>query len=758
MKRILSIILLMLFCFRGYAQTIDPVLLQEMGHWLPDGEEATPATPTRENSSRNLAANFDSPLNITVTADPEEGGTVTGTGTYDYNSTAVITATPNEGYVFSHWTINEGTYYNQNQTFSFTVTTDAQCVSHFQLVTNGIVVGEAETNSQFYPICTSYSSNKYSFSEQIYTAGEIGRACNICSVAFFQVGSYDITRNLTIFLVETDQSRFIRGNDLVYATEANKVFDGNVTMNYGNWTEITFDKPILYNGTSNLALIVVDKTGSDCYRPSKCRTFNTSSTQALYYWGNILIDPTSPTSAYFNMSYMKNQVIFGLLDATHIFVGGGNTEHWSETANWQLQELPSASSKVCILAPAELDIAAEVESVDIYGPNASLTLLEGSQLRHGNAGVQAVMQKTISPYNGDHDGYWFIASPMTEGLDPAHVTNMLTNNYDLYKFDQTTELEWRNYKSNSFTIDNTTGYLYANSSPTTLGFNGTLMPSDEDVTIPLVYSSGVEFEGWNLIGNPFPCNAYLVDDLDYYKIDAIDNVLVPANGIIAPGEGIFVRATSTADSVTFSRNAQANGYGILDLSLTQNRGGRLDMARIRFGEGKGLDKFAIQDNDAKLYINLKGHDYAVAYTKDCQEIPVNFKAAKNGQYTLSITPAGVEMTYLHLIDNFTGADVDLIATPSYTFTANTTDYESRFRLVFAANDGPSTGSGTFAFISNGDIIVNGEGTLQVIDMTGRVIRSSDAINRVSTSGMTPGVYVLRLINANDVKTQKIVVR
>ena len=42
-------------------------------------------------------------------------------------------------------------------------------------------------------------------------------------------------------------------------------------------------------------------------------------------------------------------------------------------------------------------------------------------------------------------------------------------------------------------------------------------------------------------------------------------------------------------------------------------------------------------------------------------------------------------------------------------------------------------------------------------MTGRIVLSGDAINRVSTSGMTPGVYVLRLINGNDVKTQKMVI-
>lgn len=65
----------------------------------------------------------------------------------------------------------------------------------------------------------------------------------------------------------------------------------------------------------------------------------------------------------------------------------------------------------------------------------------------------------------------------------------------------------------------------------------------------------------------------------------------------------------------------------------------------------------------------------------------------------------------------------------------------------------------FAYINNGDIIIEDEGMLQVFDMTGRVVAiHGDARSRVSTMGMAPGVYVLRLINAHDVKTQKIVIR
>ena len=108
----------------------------------------------------------------------------------------------------------------------------------------------------------------------------------------------------------------------------------------------------------------------------------------------------------------------------------------------------------------------------------------------------------------------------------------------------------------------------------------------------------------------------------------------------------------------------------------------------------------------------------------------------------------------------TGNDVDLLQMPSYSFEAKTTDYASRFKLVFSANetDGPSTGSGTFAFVSDGNIIVDGEGRLQMIDVTGRVIVSRDGVHTVSTSGMAPGVYVLRLINGDDVKTQQMVIQ
>ena len=196
---------------------------------------------------------------------------------------------------------------------------------------------------------------------------------------------------------------------------------------------------------------------------------------------------------------------------------------------------------------------------------------------------------------------------------------------------------------------------------------------------------------------------------------------------------------------------------------------------MSFNAGDRLEKFVFNKENAVISIPQGGKELAIACSDKQGEMPLNFKASKNGEYTLTIHPEAVELEYLHLIDNLTGADVDLLSpagtSPSergvggvYTFTAKTTDYASRFRLVFSGKeaDGPSSGSETFAFINNGNIIITGAeagATLQIVDMTGRVVVSCGGHTRcVPTSGMAKGLYVLRLINGDDVKMQKIVIR
>ena len=77
------------------------------------------------------------------------------------------------------------------------------------------------------------------------------------------------------------------------------------------------------------------------------------------------------------------------------------------------------------------------------------------------------------------------------------------------------------------------------------------------------------------------------------------------------------------------------------------------------------------------------------------------------------------------------------------------------------NEETALSDNSFAFFNNEDIIINidNDATLQIIDMTGRIIVTHrNVAHTLSTNGMAPGIYVLRLISGDDVKTQKIVIR
>ena len=221
-----------------------------------------------------------------------------------------------------------------------------------------------------------------------------------------------------------------------------------------------------------------------------------------------------------------------------------------------------------------------------------------------------------------------------------------------------------------------------------------------------------------------------------------------------------MKATASDNNVTFTKSTGSKvtkASDCLDLVITQGKS-TADRARLRFGDGIGMEKFSLDEKHSQISFWQNGKDFTVAYANENNEMPLNFKAAKNGTYTLNVENEGINLDYLHLIDNMTGEDVDLLTTPSYTFEAKYSDYPSRFRLLFAPEeDGASTGSTTFAYISNGNILINGEGVLQIVDMMGRVIVCSDVARNVSTEGMTPGVYVLRLIDGETVRTQKIVI-
>ena len=391
--------------------------------------------------------------------------------------------------------------------------------------------------------------------------------------------------------------------------------------------------------------------------------------------------------------------------------------------------------------------------------------------------------RTVDGY-GEGDGGWvFIASPVAGSIGATAVSNLEADNatdFDLYRFNPSADLEWENWKQEGnhhhFNLENGRGYLYATKETKTLVFSGSFNMNDTKTIENLS-------QGFNLVGNPFIVDAYV--SKPYYTLNEDGSVILSttSQAAIAPCHGVIVEVDGN-ESVTFSKTAPAAtaNQGLLNITVAEQKADTrgastgsataIDNAIVRFGEGEQLGKFHFGNPSANISIPQGGKEYAVANVNvgtdvarnvSTNEMPVNFKATKDGEYTISFNPENVEFDYLHLIDNLTGSDVDLLALrqaqgpASYTFTAKTTDYASRFRLVFSASGDACEPSVNFAFISNGNVIVNGEGTLQVVDVTGRVVRCSDGVHTVSTNGMTSGMYVLRLIEGNNVRIQKIVI-
>lgn len=107
---------------------------------------------------------------ISVSANDPAMGTVSGAGEYEENTTATLTATPNEGYKFVNW--DDGNTQNPRLV---TVTANASYIANFealagvnvtfgdntwgaayvngQLAANAVMVAAAQTSATNYPIC-----------------------------------------------------------------------------------------------------------------------------------------------------------------------------------------------------------------------------------------------------------------------------------------------------------------------------------------------------------------------------------------------------------------------------------------------------------------------------------------------------------------------------------------------------------------------------------------------------------------------------
>ncbi len=105
-------------------------------NWTENGTQvSTNANYTfTVTGNRNLVAHFQQQqqqYTISVSANPSNGGSVSGGGTFNQGASCTVHATANSGYTFVNWTEN-GTQVSTNANYAFTVTGNRNLIAHFQ--------------------------------------------------------------------------------------------------------------------------------------------------------------------------------------------------------------------------------------------------------------------------------------------------------------------------------------------------------------------------------------------------------------------------------------------------------------------------------------------------------------------------------------------------------------------------------------------------------------------------------------------------
>lgn len=575
------------------------------------------------------------------------------------------------------------------------------------------------------------------------------------------------------------------------------------TTNSLEWYEFTFDTPLQFDCSKDLWIVFYNNDSKVQY-PALVGEYNGMGASDAKYIATTLEDLPENTmeedySFLIRACFSEGTHTYNIYDNgvsvandiattsfTHENPADNTTHRYTVKTHWYGGESAASNMAGIAMGTTVLESLSIGNNVQMtVAPNSALTVTgalindnpekliieNGAQLIHSSEGVKATVKKDIAAWTTETPvgGWYFIASPINSTeLAPDNVDYMLTDGnetegsrtYDLYRLEND---NWKNYRKNAFNLSNGVGYLYANESPQTLSFKGEIKPYDSENNTVTISS------GWNLIGNPFTCN--VVPNMAYHTLNngTSTNSVNADEGLVAPGMGIAVYSEN-GGTLSFNlptEGASVSSNGNLQMTLTQQVTNRnstnavtIDNAIVNFNESEALPKFNLLEANSKLYIPNGDNEYAIVSTEAKGEMPLNFKPSHNGTFTLTVQPESVKMGYLFLIDNMTGTHINLLTTPNYTFEAKTDDYESRFKLLFAtANEETETFENeSFGFIINGQFqSIIGQGLLQVIDLNGRILRSSNETDCIGLDGLTAGVYVIRFITANSVRTQKIVV-
>lgn len=509
-----------------------------------------------------------------------------------------------------------------------------------------------------------------------------------------------------------------------------------------------------------------------------------------------------------------------------ITFNGTSSNSWSQRSNWDLSTLPDisfnvniSSSKTSTLSTTgicyDVNIAAggslELSgSLDVYGDinnsagNSGLVIqstqtTQGS-LIHNNSGVNATVERYITGYTADNNGWHLLSSPVNNMAISSSNFLPVSGIDDLYYWDEndSTLGMWINYFDTGFTyFINGKGYLCAYKNTDIKSFTGELNVAD----IPWSNFSA-DIDRWHMLGNPFACAldwregdwnktdvsmAEIYDEAkgNYYPLDDPEMV---TPYIIPSTQGFFVQVADATNTITIPaaarvhnaqdwyKNKKTPDWEDLIIYLKSDNANYQDHTTLRFSDNASMN-YEIERDSHKIFGSSDAPQISSLFDNDhfClnyipksinhDSIPLNLYFPEEANYEISYQSTNPKLTHLFLEDKLSNTTINLLNSPIYRFHSLQGSAPSRFVLHFSAPDNINEieespikiySSANHIFIQSSSEL---DGKFELFSLDGKLVFENRISGGLFYSQNLPhltGLYIARFTNNTEKLSIKLI--
>lgn len=241
--------------------------------------------------------------------------------------------------------------------------------------TDTAIVGLGTLEGYQLPINTYY---EYSYTQQIYTAAEIGNRGNLIEcIAFQYVNSMSQAKPIKVYMGNTQLTSFAQLTDMISVNDMALVFDGTITFapSIDGWVNIPLQTPFVWDGSSNVVVAVVNNSGN--YPSGEMPTFKyhnlIGSDFRTLYCARDFVPYTPETENYANeaISVLKRNNIRFMFGGSvscglPAYLSVVDLTHEEVTINWIRNDNADGYEVVCVPENQPISAGTIIQVTDTF--------------------------------------------------------------------------------------------------------------------------------------------------------------------------------------------------------------------------------------------------------------------------------------------------------------------------------------------------------------------------------------------------------